>query len=48
MIAAVVPMVAFREKFGNMLPHEFTERVLKMALEFLHEHHASEKKLVKA
>jgi hypothetical protein len=48
MAKAVVPMKAFREKFGSLSPQEITERVLKLALEFLHEHHASEKKLVKA
>jgi nanoRNase/pAp phosphatase (c-di-AMP/oligoRNAs hydrolase) len=48
MAKAVVPMRAFREKFGNLSPSEITERVLKLALEFLHEHHATEKKLVRA
>jgi nanoRNase/pAp phosphatase (c-di-AMP/oligoRNAs hydrolase) len=48
MAKAVVPMKAFREKFGALSPQEITERILKLALEFLHEHHASEKKLVKA
>jgi len=43
-----VPITAFREKFGNLSPREITERVLKLALEFLHEHHATEKKLVRA
>jgi nanoRNase/pAp phosphatase (c-di-AMP/oligoRNAs hydrolase) len=48
MAKAVVPMKAFREKFGPLSPQEITSRVLTLALEFLHEHHASEKKLVKA
>jgi nanoRNase/pAp phosphatase (c-di-AMP/oligoRNAs hydrolase) len=48
MAKAVVPIRAFREKFGNLSSHEITERVLKLALEFLHEHHATEKKLVRA
>jgi nanoRNase/pAp phosphatase (c-di-AMP/oligoRNAs hydrolase) len=48
MAKAVVPMKAFREKFGPLSPQEITDRILKLALEFLHEHHASEKKLVKA
>jgi nanoRNase/pAp phosphatase (c-di-AMP/oligoRNAs hydrolase) len=48
MAKAVAPMPAVREKFGNLSPNDFTERILKMALEFLHEHHASEKKLVRA
>ena len=48
MAKAVVPLPAFREKFGNLQADAFTERVLAMALDFLHETHASEKKLVKA
>src|SRR5688572_3613373 len=47
MAKAVVPLHAFREKFGNLQADEFTERVLQMALDFLHEH-APDKKLVKA
>ena len=41
---AVVPLRAFRDKFGNLQAEEFTEKVLSLALEFLHE----DKKLVKA
>jgi nanoRNase/pAp phosphatase (c-di-AMP/oligoRNAs hydrolase) len=41
---AVVPLRAFRDKFGNLQADEFTEKVLSLALEFLHE----DKKLVKA
>ncbi len=48
MAKAVVPLRAFRDKFGNLQADGFTERVLAMALEFLHEHQPSEKKLVKA
>jgi nanoRNase/pAp phosphatase (c-di-AMP/oligoRNAs hydrolase) len=48
MAKAVVPLHAFREKFGNLPAEALTERVLSMALEFLHEHQASEKRLVKA
>jgi nanoRNase/pAp phosphatase (c-di-AMP/oligoRNAs hydrolase) len=48
MAKAVVPLRAFREKFGNLQADGLTERVLAMALEFLHEHHPAEKKLVKA
>jgi nanoRNase/pAp phosphatase (c-di-AMP/oligoRNAs hydrolase) len=47
MAKAVVPLRAFRDKFGNLQADEFTDRVLQLALEFLHEH-APEKKLVKA
>ena len=39
MAKAVVPLRAFREKLGNPSTQELTERVLKLALEFLHEHH---------
>jgi nanoRNase/pAp phosphatase (c-di-AMP/oligoRNAs hydrolase) len=48
MAKAVVPLNAFREKFGNLPAEAFTERVLNMALEFLHEHQPSERRLVKA
>jgi nanoRNase/pAp phosphatase (c-di-AMP/oligoRNAs hydrolase) len=47
MAKAVVPLAAFRAKFGNLQADEFTERVLQLALEFLHEHPTSHK-LVKA
>jgi len=48
MAKAVVPLRAFKEKFGNLQADEYNERVLKLALEFLHEHQTSDKKLVKA
>src|ERR687892_823595 len=48
MAKAVVPLHAFREKFGNLQADEFTDRVLQLALEFLHEHQPTDKKLVKA
>jgi len=48
MAKAVVPLRAFRDKFGNLQADGLTERVLAMALEFLHEHQTHEKKLVKA
>jgi nanoRNase/pAp phosphatase (c-di-AMP/oligoRNAs hydrolase) len=48
MAKAVVPLRAFREKFGNLQAEEFTTKVLQLALEFLHEHPAADKKLVKA
>jgi nanoRNase/pAp phosphatase (c-di-AMP/oligoRNAs hydrolase) len=47
MAKAVVPVRALHEKFGHMSPNDFTEKVLSLALEFLHEHHG-DKKLVKA
>jgi len=40
-----VPLAPFREKYGNLNAEGFTDRVLAMALEFLHEH---QPKLVKA
>src|SRR6187431_914496 len=48
MAKAVVPLRAFREKFGNLQADEVTARVLSLALEFLHEHQPQDKKLVKA
>jgi nanoRNase/pAp phosphatase (c-di-AMP/oligoRNAs hydrolase) len=46
MAKAVVPLQAFKDKFGTLAADEFTEKVLELALEFLHEH--PDKKLVKA
>jgi nanoRNase/pAp phosphatase (c-di-AMP/oligoRNAs hydrolase) len=48
MAKAVVPLAKFKEKFGALQSDEFTERVLKLALEFLHEHQPTPHKLVKA
>jgi nanoRNase/pAp phosphatase (c-di-AMP/oligoRNAs hydrolase) len=48
MAKAVVPLRAFREKFGTLQADEYTERILALALEFLHEHQPVDKKLVKA
>ncbi len=48
MAKAVVPLRAFRDKFGNLQAEQFTDLVLKLALEFLHEHQPGERKLVKA
>jgi nanoRNase/pAp phosphatase (c-di-AMP/oligoRNAs hydrolase) len=48
MAKAVVPLQAFKAKFGNLSAEEFTEKVLTLALEFLHEHQPPEKKLVRA
>ena len=48
MAKAVVPLRGFREKYGNLNADRFTDRVLAMALEFLHEHQPPEKRLVKA
>ena len=38
MAKAVVPLRAFRDKFGNIQAGDLTERILTMALDFLHEH----------
>jgi hypothetical protein len=46
MAKAVVPIEAFKQKFGSLHADQFTDQVLKLALEFLHEH--PERKLVKA
>src|SRR5687767_12189348 len=48
MAKAVVPLARFRTKFGNLQANEFTEKVLQLALDFLHEHQPNDKKLVKA
>src|SRR4249920_161389 len=48
MAKAVVPLRAFRDKYGNLQADQFTDKVLSLALEFLHEHQTPEKKLVKA
>jgi hypothetical protein len=48
MAKAVVPLPAFKEKFGNLQADAFNDKVLSLALEFLHEHQLAEKKLVKA
>jgi nanoRNase/pAp phosphatase (c-di-AMP/oligoRNAs hydrolase) len=47
MAKAVVPLRAFRTKFGQLQGEDITERILALALEFLHEHQ-SERRLVKA
>ena len=44
MAKAVVPLRAFRDKFGNIQAEGLTERILTMALEFLHEHLPAERK----
>ena len=47
MAKAVMPLGAFREKFGNLQAMDLNERILELAIQFLHEH-APDKKLVKA
>ena len=48
MAKAVVPLRAFRDKFGSPQAEDFTEKIIALALEFLHEHQTPEKKLAKA
>src|SRR5437773_9035494 len=48
MAKAVVPLRAFRDKYGNLQADQFTDKVLTLALEFLHEHQPADKRLVKA
>src|SRR6476660_8766140 len=48
MAKAVVPLRGFRDKFGNLQADQFTDKILALALEFLHEHQPSDKRLVKA
>jgi nanoRNase/pAp phosphatase (c-di-AMP/oligoRNAs hydrolase) len=48
MAKAVVPVAAFRGKFGSLSADAFSDRVLALALEFLHEHQGSDRKLVRA
>jgi len=48
MAKAVVPLRAFRAKFGELSADEFVDKVSTLAHEFLHEHQAGDKKLVKA
>jgi nanoRNase/pAp phosphatase (c-di-AMP/oligoRNAs hydrolase) len=38
MAKAVVPMRAFRDKFGNLQGDQVTDKILQHALDFLHEH----------
>jgi nanoRNase/pAp phosphatase (c-di-AMP/oligoRNAs hydrolase) len=44
MAKAVVPMAAFREKFGALAGPDMSERLLQMVRDFLHEHQAGEKR----
>src|SRR5689334_8941775 len=46
MAKAVVPLRAFRDKYGNLQADQFTDKVLALALEFLHEHQTTDKRLV--
>jgi nanoRNase/pAp phosphatase (c-di-AMP/oligoRNAs hydrolase) len=48
MAKAVVPLSAFRDKFGNLQADGLTDRILTMALDFLHEHQPADRRLVRA
>jgi nanoRNase/pAp phosphatase (c-di-AMP/oligoRNAs hydrolase) len=44
MAKAVVPMHAFREKFGDPSPDAFAARILELMVQFLHEHQPGDRK----
>jgi nanoRNase/pAp phosphatase (c-di-AMP/oligoRNAs hydrolase) len=48
MAKAVVPLRAFRDKFGNLQADEVTDRLHDLMHHFLHDHPAADKKLVRA
>src|SRR5438128_10810580 len=48
MAKAVVPLRAFREKFGDPDPDRFPSQILELMVHFLHEHQPADKKLVRA
>ena len=48
MAKAVVPLRAFREKFGDVDPDRFPSQILELMVHFLHEHQPADKKLVRA
>jgi len=44
MAKAVMPMAAFRQRFGNLQADELNDKVLDLALQFLHEHAPAERR----
>jgi nanoRNase/pAp phosphatase (c-di-AMP/oligoRNAs hydrolase) len=44
MAKAVVPLRAFRDKFGSPEPDEVNERIVELMIHFLHEHQAADKR----
>jgi nanoRNase/pAp phosphatase (c-di-AMP/oligoRNAs hydrolase) len=44
MAKAVIPMTAFRSRFGNLQAAELNQKVLDLALQFLHEHVPAERR----
>jgi nanoRNase/pAp phosphatase (c-di-AMP/oligoRNAs hydrolase) len=44
MAKAVIPMAAFRERYGNLSGAEISEKILELAVQFLHEHPVSDRR----
>jgi hypothetical protein len=44
MAKAVVPEAAFRERFGSLEPQALNQLVLDLALQFLHENAAADRR----
>jgi nanoRNase/pAp phosphatase (c-di-AMP/oligoRNAs hydrolase) len=44
MAKAVIPLAAFREKYGNLSGAEISEKILDLAVQFLHEHQGPDRK----
>jgi nanoRNase/pAp phosphatase (c-di-AMP/oligoRNAs hydrolase) len=44
MAKAVVPLAAFRQKFGNLTGAEVSEKIQDLALQFIHEHQPGERR----
>jgi nanoRNase/pAp phosphatase (c-di-AMP/oligoRNAs hydrolase) len=44
MAKAIVPIAAFRERYGDLQGHEITEKLQDMVSQFLHEHASAERK----
>jgi hypothetical protein len=44
MAKAVVPVAAFRERFGALAGPDLSEWLLQMVVQFLHEHQPAEKR----
>jgi hypothetical protein len=44
MAKAVMPFAAFREKYGSLDGPEISEKILELAMQFLKEHQAPERR----
>jgi hypothetical protein len=44
MAKAVLPLALFRERFGNLQGPELNQKILDLALQFLHEHGNQERR----